>query len=120
MSRKSRKQCKNCPWKVDVDPRDIPNGYCVLKHANLGATCRSGSESLRDALRVMACHETPPGKELPCVGWLDNQLRNNNLGLRLAVIRGRIDVDYELVGPQHARFEDTLPRDLTTEEGAEI
>lgn len=59
----------------------------------------------------MACHETPVGKELPCIGWLDNQLgAGNNIGLRLAAIQGDIDVNYEIDGEQHERFEDTLPQ----------
>ncbi len=61
-------------------------------------------------LRIMACHETPPGKELPCVGWLANQLGpGNNLALRLAVMTGRVDGNVQTVGEQHERFEDTLP-----------
>lgn len=59
----------------------------------------------------MACHETPKGRELPCVGWLTNQLgAGNNIALRLLVVTGQIDANVETVGPQHERFEDTLPR----------
>ena len=58
----------------------------------------------------MACHETPLGWELPCVGWLAYQLGpGNNLALRLAVIQGRVSADVETVGEQRERFEDTLP-----------
>jgi len=33
---KARRQCKACPWRKDVVPeRDIPGGYCEVKHANL-------------------------------------------------------------------------------------
>lgn len=60
----------------------------------------------------MACHETKVGGELPCVGWLVHQLGpGNNLGLRLAVISGRVDGNVKTVGPQHETFEDTLPND---------
>lgn len=105
-----RKQCAKCPWRVDVDPNDIPNGYCPNKHAALTKTIKSGPASIGGSLHLMACHETKTGKELPCVGWLANQLGpGNNLGLRLAVIGGRIDADFELVGEQHERLEDTLP-----------
>lgn len=70
----SRKQCAKCPWKKGVNPQDIPGGYCETKHANLKDTiAKPGTlglaEGLRGgAVRVMACHETPVGKELPCVG----------------------------------------------------
>lgn len=108
---KTRRQCRKCPWKTSTDPHDIPNGYSERKHANLSATvAEPGTLRTDGPLRIMACHETPLTKELPCIGWLTNQMGpGNNLALRLAVIRGRIDADVETVGPQHERFEDTLP-----------
>ena len=58
----------------------------------------------------MACHETPPGEELPCVGWLANQLGlGNNLGLRMRALSDKSLFNFELDGDQHDRFEDTLP-----------
>lgn len=106
----TRRQCEKCPWKVDTDPNEIPNGYCEKKHAALKSTLADGLSSIGATLRMMACHETKVGKELPCVGWLANQLGpGNNIGLRLAVSAGRIDADFELDGEQHERFEDTLP-----------
>lgn len=110
-SKKPRRQCAKCPWKVSVDPHNIPNGYCELKHAGLSSTIAE-PEILPggEALHLMACHETPTGKELPCVGWLAHQLgRGNNLGLRLAVVRGRVDGRVETDGEQHDCLEDTLP-----------
>lgn len=105
---KPRKQCAKCPWKVSVNPREIPNGYCETKHSALRSTI-GGSPFARE-LHMMACHETAVGKELPCVGWLHNQLGvGNNIGLRLAVSAGRISARYELAGEQHERFEETLP-----------
>lgn len=107
-----RKQCVKCPWKRNVDPYDIPGGYCPTKHAKLESTI---AKSPLDGLfsrerRAMACHETAVGEELPCVGWLVHQLGpGNNISLRLAVVHGQIDGDVETVGPQHERFEDTLP-----------
>lgn len=112
-----RRQCARCPWKKGVDPRDIPGEYCEAKHAALKDTIATPgtmaiAEGLRGgALRMMACHETPPGRELACVGWLVNQLGpGNNIGLRLRVMTGALDADVETVGPQHAQFEDTLPK----------
>lgn len=109
-----RKQCKLCPWRTDVDPYDIPNGYCSTKHAALSNTIAGEPlASIGGQLRMMACHETKLGKELPCVGWLANQLGpGNNIGLRLAVCSGENLADFELVGEQHERFEDTLPDDM--------
>ena len=104
-----RKQCEHCPWKKSTDPYDIPGGYDVDKHRALKSTIVSGTRSLRND-RAMSCHEYPSEDRMPCVGWLHNQLgAGNNIGLRLAVVVGQIDGDYELGGPQHDRFEDTLP-----------
>lgn len=109
---KKRVQCRHCPWRVGTDPNDIPNGYCSTKHANLKSTiARDPLSSLGGPLVMMACHEAPVGNELPCVGWLSNQLGpGNNLGLRLAAATGSINCDFELVGEQHPTLEDTLPR----------
>jgi len=109
---KPRKQCTKCPWKVSTDPRDIPGGYCVEKHANLARTIATpGEVMLGGVLRIMACHETTGGRELPCVGWLVHQLGpGNNIPLRLAARDGRYG-DVRTVGPQHATFEDTLPKE---------
>ena len=103
---------KKCPWKVSTDPHEIPNGYCEEKHVKLAETiARPGELSFGDrTIRMMACHETPAGKELPCVGWLVHQLgEGNNLQLRMAVITGQVNADVVTVGEQHTCLEDTLP-----------
>ncbi len=109
--RRTVKQCRSCPWRVDCDPLvDIPNGYSVELHESLrGTIARPGDLNLFGTLRAMACHYSPVGQEIPCAGWLANQLgRGNNIGLRLQVISGAMPVP-ELDGEQHATFEDTLP-----------
>lgn len=40
----SRRQCAKCPWRVDVDPNDIPGGYCPTKHAALCNTLAKPGE----------------------------------------------------------------------------
>ena len=103
---KRTKQCAKCPWRKDVDPHDIPNGYCVDKHKNLDKTISSGLDSLRNN-HAMACHET---NDAHCVGWLVNQLGpGNNLGLRIKMFTCENAGNIKLVGEQHKRFEDTLP-----------
>lgn len=110
---KTQRQCAKCPWKKSTDPRDIPNGYCETKHRNLKSTiARPGdlSSVFSGTLRAMACHDSMPGKEIPCVGWVANQIGpGNNIALRLRVMSGSIRVP-ETVGEQHETFEDTLPR----------
>lgn len=106
----TRKQCKNCPWKKGSNPRDIPGEYSEEKHRALSCTIAKPGVLKPGGMNMMACHETPPGRELPCVGWLVHQLGpGNNLGLRLAVMQGRVNADVETIGPQHEHFEDTLP-----------
>lgn len=113
-----RLQCAKCPWRKSTDPHDIPNGYCAERHAALRDTIApdpntaAGLAAVLDRrLRIMACHETPVGAELPCVGWLVHQLGpGNNIPLRLAVGVGRISADVETVGPQHPNLEATLPK----------
>lgn len=109
-----RKQCAKCPWKKGVNPRDIPNEYCETKHADLKKTIAKPGVFTSGSLRMMACHETPVGNELPCVGWMIHQLGpGNNLPFRLAVMQGKFDINVATVGPQHERFEDTLPKPIT-------
>ena len=103
------KQCKKCPWLVDVDPFDIPDGYCPEKHAALKSTIATGFNYADTQIRMMACHESPVGNEKPCAGWLANQLGpGNNIGLRMMAIHGVLPRPV-LIGEQHERFEDTLP-----------
>jgi len=104
-----RKQCKACPWRKDVVPeRDIPNGYCKTRHENLKNTIARPGEIVFGALRVMACHDSPVGREEPCVGWVMHQLGpGNNIGLRMRALDGRYN-NYETVGEQHTTLEATL------------
>jgi hypothetical protein len=111
---KRTKQCAKCPWRKDVNPTDIPNGYCPTKHAALDKTIAKGDalaqlETLRSGvLPIMACHETG---DAHCVGWLANQLGpGNNIALRLAMSNCENLDKLKLVGKQHERFEDTLPK----------
>ena len=106
-------QCAKCPWRKDVDPNDIPNGYCEIKHKALSSTiAKQGEIDLSQivsggALRIMACHES---HDAHCVGWLANQLGpGNNIPLRLAMRNCENIRKLKLVGEQHERFEDTLP-----------
>jgi hypothetical protein len=111
MQRKTVKQCRSCPWRVDCDPeQDIPNGYSCNLHEGLRKTIADGPSFRPGPLQVMACHYSNAGEEYPCAGWLYNQLgAGNNIGVRLAVMAGRMPVP-EIDGEQHATFDETLPR----------
>jgi hypothetical protein len=108
-----KKQCKACPWKVSTDPeKDIPGGYCAQKHIALENTIQRGFMGMGGPVRLMACYETPQGKEQVCTGWFENQLGpGNNISLRLAVSVLKVDLsEIQLDGDQHETFEDTLPK----------
>lgn len=102
-------QCAKCPWIAASDPRDIPNGYCEVKHKALANTIADPGDLSRinEPLHAMACHETD---DAHCVGWLHNQLgAGNNIPLRLRMLSCENIGKLRLLGEQHAHFEDTLP-----------
>lgn len=103
-------QCKACPWRQSTDPYAIPNGYSVEQHRALATTIATPGDLGglgRREVHVMACHES---HEEYCVGWLHHQLGvGNNLWLRLLMLSCTNAGDLRVSGPQHARFEDTLP-----------
>lgn len=107
------RQCKACPWKKSTVPaKDIPGGYCPKKHKGLKATIAEPGEffAAGNTLRIMACHESGPGKERMCIGWASHQMGpGNNIPLRMKAMRDKDFPILETVGPQHDRFEDTLP-----------
>jgi len=84
-------QCRSCPWRVGCVPdEDIPR-YRRELHEGLTCTIRCGEESLRGDLHIMACHYSRAGEDFPCAGWLAQQAGpGNNLGVRLAIITGRL------------------------------
>lgn len=112
---KRTEQCAKCPWRTDVDPHDIPNGYSEDKHKALKGTISDGSpeEMLRHILnkkpmRIMACHEEHSAH---CVGWLMNQIgQGNNIALRIYALHCENISEVKLRGEQHETFEETLPK----------
>jgi len=106
------RQCRKCPWRRDVDPREIPDGYCETRHAALEATIARDALPLAPSatFSAMACHESPLGEEAHCVGWLVNQLGpGNNIPLRISMLSCENAHRIETAGEQHQCFEDTLP-----------
>lgn len=104
------KQCAKCPWKVSTDPYDIPQ-YCPTLHAVHLAKTIAEPRSLQQTATAMACHHSNGNDQMYCVGWLHHQLgRGNNIPLRLLMMRCENIGDLKIYGPQHERFEDTLPQ----------
>lgn len=104
---KRTKQCQKCPWLVDTDPHEIPNGYCEAKHRALESTIAKPGDGLSGPGAAMACHETDNAH---CIGWLVNQIGpGNNIALRLMMPSCENASKIQLLGAQHETFADTLP-----------
>jgi len=102
-------QCAKCPWKVETNPHEIPNGYCETKHKALDKTITKELNIFDSEIHVMACHHSKEGNEDYCVGWLMNQLGpGNNIMLRFKMLNYDLS-GIRLIGEQHECFEDTLP-----------
>lgn len=103
---KRTNQCEKCPWRKDVDPHDIPNGYSEDKHKALEVTIAKEANPFEKTPN-MACHET---HDSHCIGWLNHQLgRGNNIGLRMQMMSCENASKIRINGEQHETFEDTLP-----------
>jgi hypothetical protein len=101
-------QCDKCPWRVDVDPYDIPNGYTVARHRALERTIAKDGAGWEGPLSVMACHEL---ENAHCIGWVSNQLGpGNNIALRIRMMFCTNAKAIRVRGEQHERFEQTLPK----------
>jgi hypothetical protein len=103
-------QCKNCPWKVNSNPFEIP-GYDPVMHAGLADTIADPDNvdlmALTKPLRAMSCHDE---EEAYCVGWLYNQLnQGNNVALRVRMSHCTNASKLRVFGEQHETFEDTIP-----------
>jgi hypothetical protein len=105
---RTARQCKTCPWKVGADVALIPN-YQRDQHEKLTCTIADGPYvPAAGILRAMACHYSTERKNKPCIGWIYNQLGpGNNIGVRLAVMTGRLPVP-KIDGDQYETFEETL------------
>jgi hypothetical protein len=75
-----REPCPGCPWRVDNTGAFPAAAFRI-----------SASTAYDGAFNMFACHESGPGKPATCAGFL---LRNadNNIGARLAISAGRIDL----------------------------
>jgi hypothetical protein len=104
------KQCANCSWKVDRDLNEILC-YNRENHENLNQTIANPDgdvSQLKTPLRIMACHYSSDEKLLPCIGWIYNQVRNNNLALRLALVPSSNVKHIEIDGEQRTDFTQTF------------
>lgn len=114
MRLKRTKQCAKCPWRVDIDPFDIPDGYSVELHRALQETIADPDSLSLSCGKAMSCHEHHSDEQVFCVGWLWNQLGvGNNIALRMQMIHCENADMIEVVGEQHKHFRDTLPTEVS-------
>ncbi len=111
-------QCANCPWKKSADLSQIP-GYSPQMHQKLRDTIPNLEldpiEQLKEflatgELKIMACHESTGNEndKQHCIGWVHNQLINNNIPLRIEMMTCENGGEIEVYGEQYESFKDTL------------
>jgi len=87
---KLNKPCASCPWRVDATARDIPNFDLALAES-LVHTCPDEKGMGPDFFaKVFACHQSKPGDEFACAGWLAT-VGHAHPRVRLTVSMGDVD-----------------------------
>lgn len=87
---KLNKPCASCPWRVDATAGDIPN-FDITLAENLAATCPDERSMGPDfGASIFACHQSKPGEEFACAGWLAT-VGHRHPSVRLAVSLKRLD-----------------------------
>jgi hypothetical protein len=105
---KQTKQCTNCPWRVGSDRSTIP-GYDRGLHEKLDETiAKDINLNFDEPIKFMGCHNSTDDVDLECVGWIENQLRCNNIPLRLRMLSCSNSRDIQTFGKQVKAFEETL------------
>jgi hypothetical protein len=103
----------SCPWRVDQDARDI-TGFDIAKAEALAATCPDERGMGPDfGSTWFACHQSSPGREIVCAGWLARAGRAHP-GVRIAVMEGRVPIQALDVAagwpPLHQTYQEVLAK----------
>lgn len=107
-----RRPCAECPWRTDTDPGQFP----ACRYDALEATSgRPGAEA-QIGSPLFACHKSPEGREEACAGWLA-AVGHSHLGVRLAVVAGRLDAGALLPGEDWPELFDSYEAMRTAQEG---
>ena len=81
-----RAPCRECPWRLDAEPGQFP----AERYEALRDTSGERGREAPLGAPMFACHKSPCGAEMACAGWLAVE-GGDHLGVRLAVIAGRLD-----------------------------
>lgn len=94
---KARVTCDECPWRRDVPVGKFPPERFEL----LRKTVEQGFHAL------FACHKSPEGQEVACVGFLLSDDSSKNFTVRVAYSRDLIDRDaLRAAGPLFPTFDE--------------
>lgn len=89
------KPCKNCPWKRSsrAGGFDIPNFSLELMKGLAKTTYpRDAHEYDRDGFRsIFACHDSKPGKECACAGYVARD-GIHNINVRLLAVKSNANL----------------------------
>ncbi len=90
-------------------------GYNRENHQALNETIANPHRDISEVIHqltspkvAIGCHYSTDDKLLECVGWIYNQLHNNNLALRLVLMRLNKIEQLKINGKQRATFAESL------------
>lgn len=104
--------CPNCPWRRDVEPGEFP----ACRYDALAATAGQPGTEADLFAPLFACHKSREGAEYACAGWLASVGRDH-LGVRFAVITGRLDPATLDPGPDWPPLFDSYAEMAATQAG---
>lgn len=106
-----KQPCASCPWRVDAAASHIPQ-FDIQLAERLARCCpdERGVGPDHDA-SLFACHLSKPEHPFACAGWLA-QVGRAHVGVRLAVMAGRISVEQLDPQPGWPELHSTYPEVL--------
>jgi len=106
-----RQQCKTCPWRKGSKCANIPK-YDLDLHQDLVETIADEGGNLSklgQPVAIMGCHYSSDKKQIPCVGWLHNQIGDgNNIPLRIWFSDNYPNDSIKVDGEQKQNFQQTF------------
>lgn len=108
--------CDECPWRRTAEPgRFTEERWRALLPT--GRDPERGSAPL--GAPIFACHKTDEGRDRTCAGWLAAE-GANHVGMRLAVVTGRLPADALEPGPGWPALFDTVREAAEHDLGGEL
>lgn len=105
-----RYPCRECPWRRDTPPGQ----FAACRYEALAATTGSAGNEASLTAPMFACHKSPEGGEEACAGWLA-AAGIEHLGVRLAVLAGRLPAEALQPGPDWPELFDSYQEMATVQ-----